>query len=180
MSAFRYRLKQHIAPLHSRLESHERLQAYARHDGSESDYLAVLHGLYGFWSHNVPATTRLPATFHRFYHAYLAAMADDLEYHPVSADEGPVCAYRHEIAFFYVLLGSSLGARMLLQRRRASQLPQQHLKILAESGGQHWKEFLTSHMVDIETEQEPEILETTEEMFRQLYRNISVADLRSL
>lgn len=173
MNAFRYKLKQHIAPLHDRLESLDRMRAYSGPDGDESGYLDVLRCLYRFWLINVPATSRLPSSFHQFYESYLSALALDLDLNPAGAGHGSIRECRHEIAFFYVLLGSSLGARVLLQRRSTSQLPQQNLKVLATYGADLWKEFLSDHMVDIEATQEPEILQATEQMFHDLYRNIA-------
>ena len=177
MSAFRNKLKQQIAPLHERLESHERMQVYVRRDGGLTDYLAVLRSLFGFWSANVPAG-RLPAAFHQFHDRYLGALAEDLELSPEAPFDVPV--ERHEIAFFYVLLGSSLGARTLLQRHGCSELPQKNLMVLAETGGSLWREFLTNHLGKIEASQEPGILQSTEQMFHDLYRRISAFDPRPI
>ncbi len=172
MSAFRYKLKQHITPLHERLESHERMRAYVRRDGAKSDYLAVLKRLYGFWSANVPAG-RLPAVFHQFHNRYLEALAEDIGRSPERSFDVPV--KRHEVAFFYVLLGSSLGARTLL-KQGTRELPQKNLMVLADAGGSLWREFLLNHLINIETSQEPEILQSTEQMFHDLYRRISAFD----
>lgn len=144
------------------------MRAYSNGDGALPDYLAVLSGLHQFWATNRPASEQLPKHYHSFYHAYIGALREDTG----QTYELEAITRRNEIAFFYVLIGSSLGARHILQRQSGDNLPRKNLRILAEEGGSLWKTFVGSYLSHVRPEQEQEVLKESEHMFDTLYRQI--------
>lgn len=176
MPRFRDKLRHHISPIHQRLEAVPEMKEYASGDASLMQYRSTVNKLSGFWSCNPPATRKLSRQFHDFRENYLKALQHDSG---AEADSGRTCEHspilRNEVALFYVLIGSSLGARQMLKQQGAERFPRQHLQVLAEQGGNLWREFLADHLIATDAAEEAEILGESWNIFESLYQRIRCA-----
>ncbi len=140
-------------------------------------YRSTVNKLSGFWTSNLPATRNLSCRYHDFRENYLKALL-----HDCGAEMGSRCTgapqrpiLRNEVALFYVLIGSSLGARRMLKQQGTAQYPRQHLQVLAEQGGSLWREFLADHLNTGDESEEVEILNESRNIFESLYQRIRSA-----
>jgi len=168
MSQFRQLLKQSIAGPHKRLEDLAVMKVYSNGNASLDQYLAVTEGLYEFWINHQPRTDRLPNRFHQFYSRYLSALEQDVGERRTAHAKTPV----NEIAFFYVLLGSGLGARVIRQRYQDNTLPQKNIDHLAQNSAPLWKTFIAEQLNTVPESEHGAITGEAHHLFTTLYNNI--------
>lgn len=174
MPAFRDALRQHTSVPHQRLEALAEMQAYATGEASVIQYRDTVNKLYMFWSTNPPATQFLPPRYHAFRNAYLRALEGDCgDRYSVGATASPATEIRrNELALFYVLIGSSLGAKQMLKWQQSIVLPRRHLLVLAELGSSLWREFLDQYLFNVLPGQEAEVLQDSQQIFEMLLHQI--------
>lgn len=149
--------------------------AYSQASASLPLYLATLRRLHYFWENNLPDDVSLPPEFHQFYQSYIAALRLD------TGQPGFVNlpSRRNEIGFFYVLIGSSLGAKFILKKQGDNDIPRKSLEVLSTQGAALWKVFVDDHLAKVDPKYEHLVLQSSEQMFRDLYQNISYCDPRT-
>lgn len=145
------------------------MRAYARGHLSRSEYRSILMALLMFWQQSEPQSRNLSEDYYTFLKQYRAALCAD------AVTELPDESLRFrfdEIAFFYLLLGSSHGARFMLQRSDDESLPRQHLRLLADRGKHLWDKFLHENLAHVERTNERQIIISAQRMFECLYAAI--------
>ncbi len=168
MNSLRQILKQSIALPHQSLENLEIMTAYSSGSVSFAQYIFVTKQLCGFWLSHHPATNHLPPQFNQFYSAYVAALLADVGEPMSESVRIPV----NEIAFFYVLLGSGLGAQVILRRNQSNvlHLPLSNIEHLAQHSGPLWKSFLAEHLSIVPQNQYDFVVDDAHALFSTLYQ----------
>ncbi len=174
MPDFRILLRQHVSSIHQCLEAVPEMKEYAAGDVSLMQYQSTVNKLSHFWSANPPATCNLARRYHDFRESYLHALQSDsgARVQSGSADPSEPVTPRNEVALFYVLIGSSLGARHMLRQRAKTLLPQGHLQVLAEQGGALWREFTENYLARVPAAEESDVLNESRNIFESLYQRI--------
>lgn len=168
MSSLRQLLKQSIAESHQRLENLELMQQYSSGAASMDQYLQVTEHLLRFWTAHRPSTQLLPSDYHQFHHLYLQALQRDVDSHPSATEPKRV----NEIAFFYVLLGSGLGANIICKHNLERSLPKQNLEHLAQNSGRLWPPFITKHLAAVPSSQHEKVVRDAQSLFTTLHHQI--------
>ena len=168
MKPIRQLLKTSIADGHERLENLPIMRAYSNGDASFEEYIKVTDALAQFWTLHVPATRKLPEDFYRFFSSYLEALQRDINRAVVPSSLKPT----NEIAFFYVLLGSGLGAKIILKRNVKQTFPNENLLVLAQNSGQLWQKFNDEHLQSVSDDQSSEVIEASKQLFNHLFKQI--------
>ena len=141
----RERLKSETARCHRELDSLPLLAKYASAKAQKEEYAQVIKGFLNFYKMVGPATKNLPRAFHDYLQVYIQALEADLSDLDLAAAFPPNRPKAvNEVAFFYLLLGSSLGASRIIRNYAASELPMRHLAISQEKGTKLWPRFLTA------------------------------------
>lgn len=169
--SFRNSLKHYIEDDHSRLENHPKMTLYSSGTISEREFVEILTILSSFWHSACPDNNVLPQEYRSFLSEYRAAL---------SVDIGCPAGVRHsfqkeydEVAFFYLLLGSSHGARFMLKKLASTHLPISHIKILSERGPKLWKPFIDDHLETVNTDRRLLVRESAKRIFTDLHLCLS-------
>lgn len=140
MLKLRQKLKKETAPAHRALDEKEILQKYAQAACNKDEYLAVLRGFFTFYSARLPVSNNLG--LQKYRSEYVAAIERDILKCGAKLPAPPPIRKESEISFFYLLLGSSMGAKVISGRYGQSFWPREHLEVAAQKGASLWKEFL--------------------------------------
>jgi len=135
-----------VAEPHRLLEQIPLMQRYASGVTSEEEYRAVTQTMLSFWASHAPATHHLPEMYPDFFQSYLDALRLD-----VGLDSPIELADTvDELAFYYVLLGSGLGAKVILRNNCDNGFSKSNLHYLAQNSTPLWKEFIQSHLAEVD------------------------------
>ncbi|MGQ9427029.1 hypothetical protein ACXYTJ_15350 [Gilvimarinus sp. F26214L] len=145
------------------------MRAYARGNLSRADYATILADLSRFWQQAEPKSRDLPDAYHQFLADYRAALRADSTAVPGDAT---LRLRFDEIAFFYLLLGSSHGARYMLQFPVDNSLPRQHLRLLARNGKELWNRFRQEALMNLDGARERRVMASARQMFDCLHHSI--------
>lgn len=170
-TSLRQRLRLETRDAHVRLESHPRMRAYAT-GLTTADYPAVVRRLHTFWCETGPETRSLPPGYHGLLRHYRAALAADAG---AVAAPAPPTQHFDEVAYFYLLLGSSHGARHMLTSARDA-AGRKHLVLLAADGPALWRHFVRQVLGAVPAERMDTVLTHGRLMFDALYDEIDQKD----
>ena len=168
MPPFREALKRSVAGPHTHLEKLPLMQRYASGDASLKEYIHVTRVMQLFWSSYKPAIHNLSIDYTQFLNNYLQALRDDVE--PVSLNIQKKSV--HEIAFYYVLLGSGLGAKVILKNNLGNDYPKKNLSYLAGNSAFFWKDFTQAHIASVPATDELLVLEESRMLFDDLLNHM--------
>ena len=155
-------LKTTIAPLHKLVEQNKTMKLYASGNSDLNSYQRCLRHIGSFWMKNVPMDGQLPLKYHSFYNEYLSNLTQDGSLKATSIE---IKNKYQEYAFFYVFLGSGLGASIVIKNYKDTNLPFGHLHHLVENGATLWREFIP--MLN-EVQVKDIVLSDTVELFKNL------------
>lgn len=145
LNPLRSALQSSVAEPHRLLEEIPLMQRYASGVTSEEEYMAVTRAMLSFWANHAPATHHLPDTYPDFFRSYLDALRLDVGLGlPDNLAETV-----DELAFYYVLLGSGLGAKVILRNNCDNGFSKSNLHYLAQNSTPLWKEFIHSHLAEV-------------------------------
>ena len=132
-------------------------------------YRRIVCSLLKFWQSAEPGSRHLPSVYYQFLAAYRQALQQDAGCTP------PKLQTRHydEAAYFYLLLGSSHGARYMLKACTNRKAPTRHLELLADRGASLWKDFVRDELPSITEDNAPAVLRSARNMFQALYAHMS-------
>ena len=161
-------LQSAVAEPHQLLEQIPLMQGYASGSASDKEYIAVTRAMLAFWGSRAPASHHLPEAYHEFFESYLEALRGDVGLHmPVESIETV-----DELAFYYVLLGSGLGAKVILRNNVDSGFSKRNLLHLAQHSTPLWKDFIHSHLVAVPQERAARVKKDSRILFDNLLNKI--------
>lgn len=164
---FRNKLKSFTRDSHVKLESQKDMLLYSSGNLSPEQYRNILAKMAHFWNVSSPKNSELSSRFHELLHDYRETLLAD------AGVELPLSGERQvryeEVSFFYLLLGSSHGAKVMRARLKKTGLPITHLDLLAERGFALWPLFVESALESVPPESENLILNSSAAMFECLY-----------
>lgn len=168
MYGLRTHLKQSTLAAHERLENHPTMRAYAGGQLAPARYRQLLLALQEFWCAAQPASRELPGDYHDCLSEYRLALAAD------AGEQAPTRPARQfdEIAYFYLLLGSSHGARYMLNAAERRAGGQSHLHVLAEHGRRLWSPFVKTEIRRVDERRTAAVVQAAEAMFNALHLHI--------
>lgn len=140
MQRLRQKLKKETASAHTALDENPSLQKYASASCDRDEYISVLRVFYKFYKSRMPASDNL--SWKSYRHEYLSAIEEDLKVCGELPPEKRAELKEREIPYFYLLFGSSMGAKIILSRYEQSPWPRKHLEVAAKKGALLWREFL--------------------------------------
>lgn len=132
-------LKDSIKHVHSEVEDIQIMKDYSSGRISSSNYETLLHKMYELWSESSPQIDRLPGQFQQFLVNYLESIGSDCKVQPRPAKSKKTY---NEFSFFYILLGSAMGASIIIKRYEGASLPHEHLVHLSKQARPLWATFL--------------------------------------
>ena len=138
-------LRSSVAEPHQLLEQIPLMQRYANGVTSAEEYRAVTRTMLSFWVSHTPATQHLPEMYRGFFESYLDALRSDAGFCSPAKQAETV----DELAFYYVLLGSGLGAKVILRNNCDNDFSKNNLYYLAQNSTPLWKDFNQSHLADV-------------------------------
>lgn len=167
-TSLRTHLRSAVAEPHQLLEKIPLMQRYATGATSNEEYMAVTRIMLSFWAGHAPATHCLPETYRRFFQSYLEALRLDVGSH-VPVEQVEVV---DELAFYYVLLGSGLGAKVILQNNFGNDFSKSNLYCLAQNSTPLWKEFTQSHLAEVSSIRAERVMKDSRRLFDTLLDKI--------
>lgn len=144
-NSLRAALQSSVAEPHQLLEQIPLMQRYASGVTAAEEYMAVTRAMLSFWAGHAPATHHLPETYRGFFESYLDALRLDVGLCSPAEQAETV----DELAFYYVLLGSGLGAKVILRNNCDNDFSKNNLYYLAQNSTLLWKDFNQSHLADV-------------------------------
>lgn len=142
------------------------MQAYAAGAATTGAPEWVIKALARFWHCSEPATALLPSRYHRVLRAYRAALRRDSG----ASNAAPAQSF-DEVAYFYLLLGSSHGARVMLATAGPS-TDASHLRILSDRALPLWRPFVHEVLDGLDPARHAAVVRSARNMFSALHRDI--------
>ncbi|MCO4795598.1 MAG: hypothetical protein KC493_17905 [Bacteriovoracaceae bacterium] len=135
----RQTLKSAITNLHELVEQNQLMKLYASGKCEHHTYQYCLEHIGNFWVNHTPEEHLLPKKFSIFLKGYIESINQDCSSFVRLSNQTHVY---NEYAFFYVFLGSCLGASFVIKNYNNSDLPKKHLDYLVTGGLELWREFI--------------------------------------
>lgn len=169
---FREQLKTKTASAHHELDSLPELANYASGRASKTEYHHVLKSFLDFYLSFAPETSNFSNAFHDYRKNYILALRDDLKEIGGEVPQPPQAPSKvEEVSYFYLLLGSSMGASRIVKNYGDSPLPTRHLQISQKEGIKLWPEFI-QRLKDFEGDQN-KVCDTAVQLFSGLQKRLT-------
>ena len=161
-------LRSSVAEPHQLLDQIPLMQRYASGATSAEEYMAVTRTMLSFWAGYAPATHHLPKTYRGFFESYLDALQLDVGACPPVTQVEAV----EELAFYYVLLGSGMGAKVILRNNCGNDFSKSNLYHLAQNSTPLWKDFNHSYLPEVSFIGADRVMKDSRRMFDTLLSKI--------
>lgn len=168
-------LKESIRQVHTEVEDLEVMKGYSSAELNFESYQNLLHRFYTFWTTLKPRFDSLPEEFKEFHDGYLNSISKDCSQNP-SEIEKEVSV--NEFSFFYILLGSAMGASVIIKNYKNKDVPHEHLVHLSQKARPLWSTLTTKLKENFSPFEKEDIIKDSIKTFEALKQELETCEAK--